>query len=348
MNTDMPVAVRDGIDTRRLSEYLRSKLDLSDEFELLQFPGGHSNMAYLLKWPDRELVLKRAPPGPKAKSAHDMGREYRVLSALHGTYPFAPRAYDYCEDDSIVGSPFCVMERISGVIVRREYEPGTPEAIKRAQLSGLLDALSELHAVDIRAVGLEGFGRPQGYTRRQLEGWSSRYDAAKTDDAADFGEVLAWLAARLPTETGGAAVIHNDFKLDNLVWRATDPTRLIGVLDWEMSTVGDPLMDLACTLSFWVEPGDPPELLSLRNMPTLSAGAPSRAEALEHYSRRTCNNLRDIAFYLCFGYFRRAVIEQQKYVRFVRGLSTDQRYANLHEAVRILHEMCRRAMSARY
>lgn len=345
MHIDRPVAIKDALDLVRLAAYLRDKLDLHDELQVQQFPAGHSNLTYSLRAGERALVLKRAPPGARSRSAHDMGREFRVLSCLHGAYRYAPRVYDYCSDESIIGSPFCVMERVEGTIVR-QYGDDVPANVVRSQFDGLLDGLCELHGLDPASAGLGDFGRPAGYALRQIEGWSSRFAAARTDNVANFDEVLDWLRARVPA-SGRPSIVHNDFKLDNLVWHEADPTRLKAALDWEMSTVGDPLFDLACTLSFWVEPGDPQELRSLRNMPTLAPGAPTRQEAIGHYSRRTGRSLEDIGFYLCFGFFRRAAIEQQKYVRFVRGDSTDARYAQLDAAVCILREICQEYVSGR-
>src|ERR1700721_2189362 len=210
------------------------------------------------------------PPGSKAKSAHDMGREFHVLSRLHGPYPLAPEAVHFCEDGSIMGGKFCVMQRLTGVIVRHDYpEEGgvTPEQI-RAQFTGLIDALATLHSLNVSDVGLADFGKPQGYRKRQLDGWLKRLSDAKTENMADFQEVTSWLAAQIPTAPEEAAVVHNDLKMHNLVWDPVDITLLIGVLDWEMATVGDPLMDLACTLSFWAEEGDRAEFRSMRGMPS--------------------------------------------------------------------------------
>ncbi len=346
MSAEQASAVRDQLDLASLGAYLREQLGAEGELELRQFAGGHSNLTYSVRVAGRDLVLKRAPPGVRAKSAHDMGREFRVLSALHGAYRYAPRVYVYCGDESILGSPFCVMERVAGTIVRSYAENARPETV-RGQLSGLLDALCELHGLEPQSVGLGDFGRPIGYAARQVEGWSTRLAAAHTDNIADFAEVERWLRQRVPASHDSAAVIHNDFKLDNLVWHEAEPLRLKAVLDWEMSTIGHPLLDFACTLSFWVEHGDPEELRSLRNMPTLAVGAPTRQQAIEHYSRRTGLALDDIDFYLCFGLFRRAVIEQQKYARFVRGHSPDPRYARLDAAVRILRDLCQEYVSGR-
>jgi aminoglycoside phosphotransferase (APT) family kinase protein len=341
---DAPAMVRSeqAGDLARLSSYLRRNIPgLTGEIELSQFPSGHSNLTYLIKAGGREFVLKREPPGSKAKSAHDMGREFHVLSRLHGPYPLAPEAVHFCEDGSIMGGKFCVMQRLTGVIVRHDYpEDGgvTPEQI-RAQFTGLIDALATLHSLNVSDVGLADFGKPQGYRKRQLDGWLKRLSDAKTENMADFQEVTSWLAAQIPTAPEEAAVVHNDFKMDNLVWDPVDITLLIGVLDWEMATVGDPLMDLACTLSFWAEEGDPAEFRSIRGMPSARLGMLTRRQAIERYIALTKRSVERVDFYLCFGLFRRAVIEQQKYFRYLRAETKDSRFSRLDEAVRILRDM---------
>ena len=346
LSVDNPVELRAGqpIDVARLSAYLRSKIPglAASDIEILQFPSGHSNLTYMIKSGERELILKREPPGAKAKSAHDMGREFRILSSLYGRYPFAPQPFDYCEDASIIGGKFCVMERLKGVIVRGEYPADgsvTPIQVQ-TQFSRLIEALAQLHSLDVAAVGLADFGRPQGYRQRQVEGWKKRLDDAKTENMADFSAVTSWLTRHMPTEPEQTAVVHNDFKMDNLVWSTDDIAKLIGVLDWEMSTVGDPLMDLACTLSFWVEKTDPPEFRALRAMPGARPDVLSRREAIRYYGMQTGRRIAATDFYLCFGLFRRAVIEQQKYFRYSRGQTQDPRFSKLDEAVRVLRDMC--------
>ena len=333
-------------DTTRFAGFLRAAIPgLDGEMQLEQFHGGHSNLTYLARFGEREVVVKCAPLGQRAQSAHDMSREYRMLAGLRGAYRYAPAALAVCDDSSIAGSPFCVMERATGVIIRGEYPPQTdPDAIAR-QLEHLVDGLIELHAVDVAAAGLADFGRPNGYRQRQVEGWARRLDAARTDDLVDFTHVRAWLTANMPRMPESATVVHNDFKLDNLVWDTADLTQLRAVLDWEMATIGDGPLDLACTLSFWPEPADPPEFRALRGMPTLHPGVRSRRDVLERYARQTGRDVPPLAFLECFGWFRRAAIEQQKYVRFRRGDTSDARFARLNDDIRILHAMCERAIS---
>jgi aminoglycoside phosphotransferase (APT) family kinase protein len=342
---DAPVAVNEGsqIDAARLSRYLTSKIEgLSGELELFQFPSGHSNLSYMIKFGDRELVLKCAPPGKKAKSAHDMGREFHMLSKVSEAYPYAPKVFDYCEDETVLGSAFCVMERIRGIIIRRQYREDPRIASEQIglQFAGLIEALARLHSIDVVAVGLGDFGRPSGYRQRQLDGWRKRLEGAATPNMAEFGAVITWLVAHIPQEPEGAAVIHNDFKMDNLVWNAANPAELIGVLDWEMATIGDPLMDLACTLSFWIEQSDPPELQAIRSMPSAHPAVFPRREAVARYEQLTGRRVSPIDFYLCFAFFRRAVIEQQKYARYLHGDTRDSRFSHLDADVRVLRDTC--------
>ncbi len=343
---DEPVVVSDDhIDVTLLSSYLRNQIvGLGGEADLFQFPAGHSNLTYLVKFGAREFILKRPPSGAKSKSAHDMGREYRVLSQLHKVYPLAPRAFVLCEDEGAVGFSFCLMERLKGVIIRRAFPPDIPESDAGKYFNALIDAQADLHAVDVGAAGLSDFGRPEGYRRRQIEGWIKRLNAARTDDIVDFSAVADWLMEKFP-DGEGASIVHNDFKMDNLIWDADGAAKLKGVLDWEMSTVGDPLIDLACTISFWVEESDPPAFKSLRAMPSASPGVMTRNEAITRYAARRGIAVPDFSYFLCFGYFRRAVIEQQKYARFRAGQTNDQRFADLQSDIAVLRDMCADVMN---
>lgn len=337
-----PAGQEDQFDWQGLHRYLSGMIDgLSGELRVSQFSGGFSNMTYLIAIGDAEMVMKRPPAGPKAKGAHDMGREYRMLAGLQGHFPYCPRAIAYCGDASVAGSEFLVMERVDGTVVRQAdiERLGLSDGQIRTQLIGLIEALARLHRIDPNQA-LPGFGRPEGYRERQLQGWLTRFQNAAIDDVADFTRVTDWLVAHMPATPASAAVVHNDFKLDNLIWTGPELTELRGVLDWEMATVGDPLMDLACTLSFWVEPGDPEEFRALRAMPSAIAAAPTRREAIALYCAHAGASVEHLDFYYCFGLFRRAVIEQQKYARFRRGHSSDQRYAGLDRAVRVIRDMC--------
>ncbi len=321
-----------------LTRYLRQEVPaLGRDIRYRRFTGGNSNLTFLVQGEGQDLVLKLEPPGTKARSAHDMGREFRMLRSLEARYPFSPRAVLLCEDPEVFGGTFVLMERRDGLIVR-DASAGVEHL--PAQFTGLIDALAALHAIDPAEVGLHDAGRPEGYRRRQTEGWIQRFRGACDAPGPLAEEVMGWLAANIPADPELASVIHNDFKMDNLVWDADEPGRLKGVLDWEMSTVGDPLMDLACTLSFWVDRDDPAELRALRSMPSANPGVPSRREALERYLERRGAALADFTFYRCFGLFRRAAIEQQKFRRYSLGQTTDARFKDLDKAVGVLLREC--------
>lgn len=352
-SADVPVPVDPSRDpgTESLTRYLAANIPGVDgRIDYYRFTGGHANLTYLVKTPDREFVLKREPPGVKAKSAHDMRREFRMLSSLAIQYPLAPKPVLLCEDTAVFGGVFCVMEHIDGEIVRQD-EPSSgvtndPGLMGRRFLA-LIDGLAKLHTVDLRAAGLADFGKPEGYRVRQVQGWCKRFRDASTEVTGSADDVISWLSDNTPTTPQQATVVHNDFKMDNVVWDKQVNDRLIGVLDWEMATVGDPLMDLACTLSFWIEEGDPQALRSLRAMPSDRPGVPTRQGALQRYATLTGTAVDDFNFYRCFGLFRRAAIEQQKFYRFATGQTKDPRFSNLDDAVRVLLESCRQSIPKR-
>lgn len=302
-----------------------------------QFPSGHSNLTYLVRLGNREMVLRRPPFGSQVKTAHDMGREYRVLVKLHAAYPEAPRVLLFCDDVSIVGSPFYLMERIQGIILRKdppEIRSFTPDIARRLSES-FLDNLARLHDLDYQAIGLGDLGKPQGYLQRQVRGWIERYHASRTHDLPEVPRISDWLNQRIPAATQ-AALIHNDYKYDNLVLDPADLTRVVGVLDWEMSTIGDPLSDLGTALAYWVDANDPEELQSIRTSPSNYPGSLTRAEFAERYARITGRDVSSMAFYLAFARFKVAVIYQQIYYRYQQGLTRDPRFAALPEKVNTL------------
>ncbi|HEY5558936.1 MAG TPA: phosphotransferase family protein [Steroidobacteraceae bacterium] len=338
---DEAVAVRAGeaLDAGRLGAYLARQLPgLELPLTVRQFPSGFSNLTYLLSAGNVEIVLRRPPFGTRPKSGHDMGREFRVLSALRPGFPECPNPVHNCTDESVIGAPFYVVERIRGIILRRDYPPELPATpgLVRAQQLELVDALARLHGLDFRALGLAELGRPEGYVARQVEGWTGRYARAQTADAASAEAVTGWLASNLPPESPHAALIHNDYKLDNVVFDADSPERLIGVLDWEMATIGDPLMDLGCSLAYWVEADDGPEVLATRMLPTHLPGSLTRADVLRSYERETGRTLPEFRFYRVFGLFRLAVIVQQIYYRYAHGETRDPRFGALGPMARVL------------
>ncbi len=331
------------LDSGRLKEYLRPTLGGQvDRLEIRQFPGGFSNLTYLISCGDNKWVLRRPPFGSKVKSAHDMSREYRILDALKDVFPYGPRPVLFCDDQSVLGCDFYLMNYIQGLVIRQDYPAGlnlSPQFV-RQQLLNFFDVLSELHAVDLREAGLEDFGRPEGYVQRQVEGWSRRWEAAVTPDTVNMDAVIRWLQDNMPGESGMASVIHNDYKLDNVIFSLEDPLKVIGVLDWEMSTVGDPLMDLGCTLAYWVQKSDPEWLREYRTMPSDAVGAPTRKEIVMRFRERTGLSVDYFPFYFCFGQFRLAVIGQQIYYRFYHGVTRDQRFRMMVDKTHILKQMC--------
>jgi aminoglycoside phosphotransferase (APT) family kinase protein len=338
---DRPGVVRNGeqLDLNRVEAFLKDSIPgLAGDFTLAQFPSGASNLTYLVTCGQRQLILRRPPFGTKAATAHDMGREVKVLSALCDHLPYVPRPLVYCQDGSVMGCPFYVMERIEGIILRQDLPPGlfdSPSKL-RALFERFVEVLNELHALDYTAVGLADLGKPQGYVQRQVLGWSKRYRAARTPDVPDFEAVMGWLADKMPPETERAAIIHNDFKLDNIVLDPSDPFKIIGVLDWEMCTLGDPLMDLGSTLGYWVDKDDPPERHLMRSMPTHLEGALTRREFVETYGRLSGLRMDGFDFYYCFGLFRLAVIIQQIYYRYYHGQTKNERFKGFALAVPVL------------
>ena len=348
---DRAETVRRGaeLDLERLRGWLEGQ-GVGGDLEVLQFPRGYSNLTYLLRAGGREIVLRRPPPGVKIASAHDMGREHRILSKLYPVWPKVPRVIAFCDDESVLGAPFYVMERVEGVILRAKTPPGLElgEPTMRHLGEALVDTLVEIHGVDLGAAGLEGLGKPQGYIERQVRGWTERYQKAKTDEIPEFDEVARWLAANMPGESG-ATLIHNDFKYDNVVLspavfdgsqaerRELSPgevSPVVAVLDWEMATIGDPLMDLGCTLGYWIEASDPPMMQAMRFGPTNLPGSLTRMQVVERYQEKSGREVTNLPFYFTFALLKLAVVGQQLYQRFVRGLTQDPRYALLIEGVR--------------
>jgi aminoglycoside phosphotransferase (APT) family kinase protein len=336
-----PVRNGEELDAEKLARFLGV-----DSLTITQFPSGHSNLTYLVRAGETEWVLRRPPFGSTVKTAHDMGREFRILSHLHAVYPLAPRPHAYCEDATVLGAPFYVMDRIRGVILRKDPPPELlPAATARGLGESFVDNLAALHALDYRAAGLGDLGKPEGYVERQVRGWAERYRNARTDDIPDMEFLERWLIEKLPREVG-AALIHNDYKYDNLVLDKDDLTRIIGLLDWEMSTVGDPLMDLGTALGYWVQANDPDELQAARFCATTVPGSLTRQELVDRYAARTGRDIKNMLFYYCFALFKTAGVAQQIYLRFKKGLTQDPRFAAMILGVRVLAATATRAIAA--
>lgn len=342
-----PVRKGEELDVDRLSAYLADRLPMgSGPLSIEQFPSGHSNLTYCLRAKDREWVLRRPPFGAKIKTAHDMGREYRMLSRLKDVFPKVPSPLAYCEDESIIGAPFYVMERVKGVILRGK-EPPKDLGLSRDVMSGicrsLVAGLVELHGLDLQAAQLSDFGHPEGYVDRQVKGWTERYFNAKTDDIPEIEEAFRWIAQNQPSESG-VALIHNDYKYDNLVLDPEDLSRVLAILDWEMSTVGDPLMDLGTTLGYWVDPQDADDMKMLPFGPTLLEGNLNRMEVAELYASLSGRDISNILFAYVYALLKVAVIAQQIYKRFKDGLTQDPRFGMMILGVQVLGKQAMRAL----
>lgn len=337
-----PVRPGEELDTAALEAYLRDHLPgVAGPVEVRQFPRGFSNLTYLVRTGGREMVLRRPPFGAQVRGGHDVVREHRILAALHPVWPKVPRPLLCCDDERVLGAPFYLMERVTGVVLRDRPPRGVdlgPATMRGVSLAAV-DTLAELHSVDWAAAGLEGIGRPEGYVRRQVEGWTGRWRKAITDEVPEMDEAAAWLAANLPAE-GAPAVIHNDYKYDNLVLDPADLTRVRAVLDWEMATLGDPLMDLGTALAYWAEPGDPDEMkvLGITHLP----GNLDRAGVVARYAEKTGRDVSGIRFHHACGLFKVGVIAQQIYARYVAGKTRDPRFAGLLHVVRAAGRMASR------
>ena len=328
------VRPEEALDTERLEPYLHEHLDGAvGPLEVRQFGGGHANLTYLVRFGAREWVLRRPPLGPVAPGAHDMRREHRVLSTLHPGYPLAPQSYLLCTDHAIIGADFFVMERRHGIAFRREIPApwaDRPEVLRGVGES-LIDNLAALHAVDPAAVGLGELGKPDGFVTRQVHGWIERWNQALTPDVGPVEPFTGWLRQTIPV-SHRTTLLHNDYKLDNTLLDADDPARTAAVLDWDMCTRGEPLMDVGELLALWGEKGDGNEHLHGR-MPTWYDGFFTRRDAAERYARASGADLTDLHWYVVFNTFRFAVILQQIYIRYVRGQTHDERFSGMGAAV---------------
>jgi aminoglycoside phosphotransferase (APT) family kinase protein len=345
---DQPGNIRMGeeLDIKKLQSYLCDKVPgFDNEISVQQFPGGYSNLTYSVKAGVHEYVLRRPPFGANIKSAHDMEREYSVLTKLLAAgFTKVPEVVHLCVDESVMGVKFYLMKRVNGVILRNKLPKDIVmnEDSFRALSKAAIDQLVKLHQIDIHSSGLDSLGKPEGYVQRQVEGWIKRYYNSQTDEISSMNEVAEWMSKNIPTSTH-TSFIHNDFKYDNLVLNPTNLSDIIAILDWEMATVGDPLMDLGTTLAYWAEPNDPDSLkpFNLTWMP----GNFTRKEVVEYYQQQSGWPADKIVFYYAFGSFKVAVICQQIYYRFKQGVTKDPRFASLIYVIKACGENARRAIN---
>ena len=357
MSTDEAVEVReeDAFDVPRLAGWLRAHADGVPDHtpEVRQFPGGASNLTYLLRYPSQDLILRRPPAGVKARGAHDMSREFTIQSRLAPVFDRVPRMVAFCDDHDVMGSDFYVMERLEGTILRRDLprDVALSPDDARTLCTRFLDVLVELHSVDPAQAGLDGLGKGAGYVRRQVRGWSDRFRAARTDNVGDYERVMGWLDAHQPDDVA-TTVIHNDFRLDNVVLGPPSPgavpLSVTGVLDWEMATVGDPLMDLGGALAYWIQADDDEAYFAIRRQPSHADGMLTRAEMVDYYTGRMGYRVtpEEWRFYEVFGLFRLGVIAQQIYYRYHQGQTTNEEYARFLPVVEYLDRRCDRLLDA--
>lgn len=336
MNSEtQPTRPGEELDMNRLAEYLRTwRGSDTDSLDVRQFHAGSSNLTYLVEIGGDEYVLRRPPFGNTVKTAHDMNREFQVLSKLSKVYAPAPKPLLFCEDKSVIGSEFYLMERRNGLILRGKSPEslGNSSELQKKVCRSFIQNLIDLHSLDSEKAGLGELGKPEGYAKRQVEGWTKRYFAAKTHDLPELEKTILWLNDNIPAESG-ASLVHNDYKFDNIMLNPDDLTEITAVLDWEMVTVGDPLMDLGTTLGYWMsrEAGD--EMLNMPFNPRVLMENISRQELAEMYAEKSSRDISNILFYYVFGTFKIAVICQQIYARYVKGFTLDQRFAEFDKFV---------------
>lgn len=337
-----PIRPDERFDENRLVTYLRERLpELDGPLRVEQFRGGHANLTYAISFGERELVLRRPPLGPVAPKSHDMVREFRALSGLAPLFPPAPKVLHLCEDQSVIGAVFFVMERRRGMVIRQEWpaEMGDDPDKRRKASEALVDALADMHRIDATRPELATLGKPEGFVERQVKGWYERWQRAKTRDIPVMDELCGILAEHIPKSVG-VAVLHNDWKLDNTMYDPGDLSRIVAVFDWDMTTVGDPLIDLGTLLGYWAEPEDDVPRGTGIGVTALP-GFLRRSELAERYAKRTGFDLSGLAFYETFALFKTAVVLEQIYVRFVRGQTQDERFKLLGPHVPLLADAAR-------
>ena len=333
MDKAKEIRTGEALDWEKLEAYLRVQLpELSGEMTVAQFHGGHANLTYLVQFGDTELVVRRPPFGKIAPGAHDMKREFRVLSKLYKHYHRAPRAYHLCEDESIIGAKFVVLERRAGVVVRTEvidcFKPF--ENVEERLVDAMVKAMAELHLVDFEAADLTKLGRPEGFMERQLAGWSKRWELSKSTENKDMDVVLEKLQGSIP-KAQRVSIIHNDIKLDNCQFQPDNPDVVTSIFDWDMCTLGDPLIDFATSLSYY--PGK--KTKRFENLPVqLKGDFPTKEFLIQKYQEYTGLSIDNINWYEAFANWKGAVVAQQLYKRYLDGATKDKRMAGFGQTVK--------------
>jgi aminoglycoside phosphotransferase (APT) family kinase protein len=348
-NSGRPVRSGEELDWVALDAVLKRVIPgLAGDPVISQFPGGNSNLTYRLQYASDDLVVRRPPFGTKARSAHSMIREYRIMSGLKPVYPAVPDTLYYTDDETIIGSEFYVMRKVDGAVIKHVLPPEwkmNPAACRRFCIQ-FWEKLIALHQVDCSAAGLADFGRPIGYVERQVLGWNGRYEKVITPDVDRFSAVQHWLVDHMPPDSGRKSILHGDYRIDNVILDHDEPHDILAVLDWEISALGDPLMDLGNSLAYWMQEDDPVDLRALSMQPSMAPGMLTRAEILQRYEEKTGIDTSDFGFYRVFGYWRVAVILQQIYYRYFNGQTSDPRFAGFGQAVQSLGEHCQRLIDS--
>lgn len=348
IDTGVAVREQEAFDIAAVDAWIKGKRpDIEGEPELTQFPGGASNWTYRLAYHNADLILRRPPAGTKAKSAHNMQREHDIQLMLKKHYAVVPNMVGYCEDTSLIGTDFYVMERVEGIIPRKNMprDLELSEAQVRTLCTNMLDQLIALHKVNYIEAGLDAIGKGEGYIDRQVSGWNQRYSKAKTWNVPSGKKIMRWLENNKPKQEM-LCVTHNDFRFDNLVLNPDDPTEILAVLDWELATIGDPLVEIGNLLAYWVQADDDKVAKATRRQPTHLKGMLSREEVIDYYCEKMDLGKVDMTFYQVFGLFRLSVIAQQIYYRYYHKQTRNPAFKNFWFVVHYLHRRCRKLMCA--
>ena len=320
---------------------------VESELVVQQFTHGYSNLTYLLQIENNEFVLRKPPKGA-IKRGHDMSREFKVQKGVAKAFSKVPKMFGFCDDERILGSDFYVMEKMEGIILNFKEAKTRNIAANdyKTIANSWLNTLVELHNVDYHNIGLGDLGKPEGYAERQVTNWGKQYLRAKTDEVTEAEMVMRWMKENQPKKYD-YCLIHNDFKYDNVVFENNSWKDISAVLDWEMATLGDPLMDLGTSLGYWTIATDHDFVKQGIPSPTIFEGNPIRSEIANLYAEKSGRNLDNVVFYYVFGLFKIAVIAQQIYYRYKKGWTTDPRFANLNKAAELCCKLALKAIKTK-